>query len=250
MSNSLLRKAAVLVSSLDRDTADTLLGQMSDEQATMIRQMILGIDTVSDGEAHSAIEEFLHFDQTTGDSEGTYDQAALELRLPYPTQPASPPKNTVKKHLVDHLNQANDTLLVDLLRDEQPQTIAIVLSHVSAERASEVVAKIAVDKQADVLQRMVEADRLSTKLDESIVAEFETWLVSQLEAARQRAELVSRLSKIVGAAPEDTRQRILSNLAASDVSLSRDLGFEGEPITSDSARPANERQVANADYNC
>ena len=42
-----LRKAAVLVASLDRDTADSVLDQLPDEQASLIRQTMMGgIDAV------------------------------------------------------------------------------------------------------------------------------------------------------------------------------------------------------------
>jgi flagellar motor switch protein FliG len=202
---------------------------MPDEQAATIRQMIMGIDVISDSEAHVAIQEFLHLDDATAVPADPYEGTSLELHTSLLTPSLPKSETPSKKTLSDHLESATDLLLVDLLRDEQPQTIAVVLSHVSAERASEIVARMSIEKQADVLQRIVEADRLSVKLDESIAEEFESWLIGRLKSANQRTELVSRLSKIVGAAPAETRQRILSNLATSDIGLSRDLGYEGEP---------------------
>lgn len=234
MTTDALRKVAVLVSSLDRDTADALLDQMPDEQAARIRQMILGIDTISDSETHVAIQEFLHLDNETASAAELYEDASLKLPLSLdtPSRPSSMAKNP-KRTLSDHLVCATDGLLADVLRDEQAQTIAVVLSHVPAERASEIVAMLSIEKQADVLQRMVEADRLSVTLDDTIAEEFETWLIGRLESAKQRSELVSRLSKIVGAAPAETRRRILANLATSDIELSRDLGYVEEAVCSE-----------------
>ncbi len=224
-----LRKAAVLVASLDRDTADALLDQMPSEQAAQIRQMIIGIDTVSASEAHTAIEDFLG---VTASDEDTYVgnsdvETTFGSAITSPHTAAEPVPQT-SRGLDEHLANASDKSLVELLSDEQSQTIAVVLARVSAERASGIVARLPIEKQADVLQRIVEADRLSTRLDDAIADEFESWLIGRLESAKQRSELVSRLSKIVGAAPPETQQRILANLATSDVALSRDLGYDGE----------------------
>ena len=227
-----LRKAAVLVASLDRDTADALLDQMPDEQSAKIRQMIMGIDTVPDIEAHATIEDFLDVTKTDDDTYDLIDvpdESLIDLTLnasPSPVDSAS----EERPGLDEHLENASDASLVELLRDEQSQTIAVVLARLSAERASGIVAKLPIEKQADVLQRIVEADRLSTRLDDAIAHEFESWLIGRLESARQRSQLVSRLSKIVGAAPPETQQRILANLATSDIALSRDLGYDGEVV--------------------
>ena len=237
-----LRKAAVLVASLDRDTADALLDQMPDEHAAQIRQMIIGIDTVSDSETHTAIEDFLGVTESDDDTYvgDSVVETAFGSTLVAPITTPLETAETVAQNsqgLDEHLANASDKSLIELLSDEQSQTIAVVLARVSAERASGIVARLPIEKQADVLQRIVEADRLSTRLDDAIAEEFESWLIGRLESAKQRSELVSRLSKIVGAAPPETQQRILANLATSDVALSRELGYDGEttplPMTAD-----------------
>ena len=226
--NDALRRAAVLVASLDRDTADAVLEHMSDEQSAQIRQMIIGIDAISEVEARSTIEGFLHIDGSSHECQSTPDDPTIDLGLDSPIPAPAPSVQEKRRGLDEHLEAASDVSLVELLRDEQSQTIAVVLARVSAERASGIVMQLPTEKQADVLQRIVEADRLSTRLDDSIAEEFESWLISRLESAEQRSQLVARLSKIVGAAPPETQKRILSNLAATDISLSRDLGYDGD----------------------
>ena len=53
-----VRKAAILIASLDRQTADALLAQMPTEQADAVRAAIDGLDQVSAQEQQATIEEF------------------------------------------------------------------------------------------------------------------------------------------------------------------------------------------------
>ena len=225
-----LRKAAVLVASLDREAADTLLDQIPQEQAAQIRQMIVGIDSVSGDEARNAIEDFLRVDEDRKSAEIEHDvtEDFDESSLNEPVVVASAKRDPASSPSLEQLlDNAPNHALAELLQEEQPQTIAIVLVRLSAERASDIVAQLPIDKQAEVLQRLVETDRLATQLGDGIAAEFEGWLYERLQSAEQKSQLVARLSKLMSAAPAETRQRILTNLATSDSHLSQELGFVG-----------------------
>ena len=56
--SSNLRKAAVLVASLDRSAADTLLNEMSPDQAQRLRRAIVELGLVDPEEQSQTIEEF------------------------------------------------------------------------------------------------------------------------------------------------------------------------------------------------
>ncbi len=53
-----LRKAAILIASLDRETAAGLLDQMNAEQARAVREMIDSLGDVARPEQQAVIEEF------------------------------------------------------------------------------------------------------------------------------------------------------------------------------------------------
>ena len=70
-----LRKVAILVSSLDRATADKLLDQMSDEQAALVRRVMVDLPEIDAGEQNRVIDEFFH----VGPREEADDAAAVTL---------------------------------------------------------------------------------------------------------------------------------------------------------------------------
>jgi flagellar motor switch protein FliG len=49
-SDQTIRKAAIVISSLDVDTADRLLEQMPDEMAAKVRYQVLSLDDISETE--------------------------------------------------------------------------------------------------------------------------------------------------------------------------------------------------------
>ncbi len=53
-----IRKAAILIASLDRDAADALLNQMSDEQARRLRRALVELGDIDTDEQADVIEEF------------------------------------------------------------------------------------------------------------------------------------------------------------------------------------------------
>ena len=54
-----IRKAAILITSLDQETADQLLEQMSPEQAQIVRNAALDLGELSNDESSEVIAEFL-----------------------------------------------------------------------------------------------------------------------------------------------------------------------------------------------
>ena len=58
LSNEGLRKAAVLVASLDTAAADAVLDQLTAEQAQQVRAMVVEMDDIDQGEQRRVIDEF------------------------------------------------------------------------------------------------------------------------------------------------------------------------------------------------
>jgi flagellar motor switch protein FliG len=114
-------------------------------------------------------------------------------------------------------------LIAECLNDELPQAIAVALSQLPAQRASEVVAYLPAAQQAQVLERLVELDPARSWNFPEIREEFQHWLNQQIEGSLHRADLAARLATILDATHSGTRQRILHNVSASDARLAKEL---------------------------
>src|SRR6185369_798043 len=81
-----IRKAAVLVASLDVDTADAVLEQMSPEQADAVRREVERLDDLDPAEQKAVIDEFFRIGPLMPEQEPPglelNDQLARKLVLP------------------------------------------------------------------------------------------------------------------------------------------------------------------------
>ena len=199
-----LRKAAILIAALDAPTADQLLDQMSPEQQALVRRLVIELDAVSPEEQQAVVDEFCRMGQPY---QAPHVAAAAEHEL----RDNAPPFRFLHQAAGDKLNR--------ILQGEHPQTIALVLSHLPADQAGEVLATLSGALQADVIRRLVELD----EADSETLREVERCLQSRIfEHARyeqRRRAGVAAVSGILAAADPRVKKDILANLATHNTDL-------------------------------
>src|SRR5687767_10750387 len=144
-----LRKAAVLIRSLDADTAATMLAQLSPEEARTLRAAIRALGPIDAEEQADVAAEFRRISPLAAESTAdgvqltlTAAQQQLDHTLP------STPQGAKSSKRFEFLEQAPVDALVPYLEREHVQTIAVVLSHLRPERAAAVLAALTGKRQA------------------------------------------------------------------------------------------------------
>lgn len=165
--NPSLRKAAILVSALDSAAADQLLEQMGEQQAARVRNAVMGLDNVDPGEQEAILAEFFGQPQ---------DHAAadhgVELMLSSSTSDLRQTSESPSTPRFQFLHNAASDELAGRLRDEHPQLIALVVVHLSAEKAAELLEHLPRSLREEVLDRLVEVDDANIE----VIAELESAL--------------------------------------------------------------------------
>jgi flagellar motor switch protein FliG len=151
--NERLRKAAMLVAALDRPAADALLSQMSEAEAARVRRAVLELGPFAPDEQDEVLAEFAAaapapardsgVEWVPSSSAGEEYQAPLAPRATRPFQ---------------FLEAATAETLAPLLEREHPQTVALVLAHLPAERAAPVLTALPEGLQTAVVRRLAELD--------------------------------------------------------------------------------------------
>lgn len=202
-----MRKAAILVSVLDRRTADVLLDHMPAEQAARVRNAVLHLDGVSDGEQRAVLAEFLRAEGLIGRGDaGVELDESLARRLaaaPEASPPAEPVAATPSQPAwFGSLQLAPAEALARHLKQEHPQIIAVVLAHLPAPRSAEVVKQLPDRLQADVLRRVAELDTADPQVLHDLECELERRLSGEIRAARARSTGLTAVASILQAAGE------------------------------------------------
>jgi flagellar motor switch protein FliG len=232
MSSSLtpLKKAAILLASLDNETADELLAQMEPEQAARVRREIVALDDIDPAVQRRIVAEFRQGQSPPRDPypTGIELDSGLAERIaraesPPPHQHDPPAEEPPPFRF---LHQAESDTLVDYLKNERPQTIALVVSHLSPGQAAEVIDRLAPLVQAQVLRRLAELDSADPAILRDVERQLESWISQQIRTREKRRAGLEALSAIVSAAERSSRQQIIANLARHDRLLAESLGFE------------------------
>ena len=252
-----IRKAAVLIASLDADTADLLLGQMPEQTADEVRREVLELGELDAIEQKQVIDEFFRIGPMMPEREppGLELDDAMLNRLAQPIDEYVPTVSTPPEQLAERpfefpvldrpvqsafdkppacedsfdrkppfhfLHDAEPEALVPLLEREHPQAIALVLAHLRAEMAGHVLARLPANMQTDVIRRLVDLE----ETDPQVVRDVERAVQLSLKrrkSPRRRVVGMEAVSAILSASDHSARRQILNNLAVHNRPLAHKL---------------------------
>ncbi len=222
-----VRKAAILLACLDDEHAETLLRQMSPAQDHVLRQAVELLGEIDRAEQEDVIEEFFRVGLLIPDS----DLAGIELdaQLPHTLTLGITEASTTGATPFRFLHEAPPHKLVPFLEREHPQTVAVVVSHLPADRAAEILAHLPGELQIDVARRLVDLEETDPEVLQEVERGLESWLCSQIHGDRPKRDGVSALANILSAADPQARHHILSNLARHDRRLAEKLEAPAAP---------------------
>lgn len=223
-----LRKAAILISSLEERAADALLEQMGPEQAAKVRCAMMELETIEPDEERQILAEFLH-------RGGAPDDVQLELSTAAEALAAEPPAVDARAQpaasaVCDEspfafLHQMDAAVIAREVSREHPQTVAAVLANLPPDQAAGVLEALPTTLATDSLERMATIDDLAPEVIADLANELKSRLLPHLVAAAASAGSLERLSSVLGAMDYRRRQRIVLQLAGRNAALASRLGL-------------------------
>ncbi len=218
-SSQTIRKAAVLIRSLDSDTAATLLAQLLPEEATVIRAAIRALGAVEPDEQADVLAEFRRVAPLASPTaERGVELELTSAALATPVTMTEDPRPHGKRF--EFLEQASIESLVPYLARERVQTIAVVLSYLAPARAAAVLASLPAQVQANAVERLSALGETDPDSLGVLEKELAAWVSRRTSGRVRRADSVT---SILGATDEKTRDGILANLRTHKAGLAGQL---------------------------
>lgn len=217
-------KVALLLMSLDEQSASSLLGQLPAELVQELTGIMDTIDVVPVGLAGEVIEEYysLQCAQCTDPGSGL-DQGGMS------TQEAKP-EARIPFSFLRHVEC--DTLLA-FIQDEHPQTIALIASYLDQEQASDLFISLPADKQVDVVRRVANMQQTNLDLVWEVEAGLEDRMADMLTSSPGRAGGVKAVAQALNLCDRNAERNIMNSMEADSPELAeniRRLMFEFEDI--------------------
>lgn len=210
--NERIRRAAILVASLDEAMAEALLGDLPPLDAAKVLAELERMDSLDPEEQADVLEEFRRATRRSGAEAGGVEFAYSTAPEAPVVQDLSAGRPAAEAASPGVGSDADAAAMAELLAREQPQIIAAALSRLGAERGAAVFAALPAELQAEALERL---SRLAPA-DEEAVLEVESLLLRQLDERREHRERaaagVALAHKILAKTAPDRRAVLLARL--------------------------------------
>ncbi len=186
-------KAAVIVMTLDENVSSKLFTQMSEEEIREISQAMVGLGAVEQSIVEGLFSEFI--DQMSagaslvgdvGNAKKILEAALGPDRVGNIMEDISGP---IGKNTWDKLNNVSEDLLASFLRNEYPQTAALVLSKLRTSQAARVLTVLPDDFALDVIQRMIAMEPVKKEVIASVEKILQAEFMSNLDSGKKQDSL-------------------------------------------------------------
>ena len=115
------------------------------------------------------------------------------------------------RNMWEKLSNVQEDVLANYLKNEYPQTIAVVLSKISSEHASRVLAVLPEELAMDVVQRMLALDPVQKDILEKIESTLRTEFMSTLSHTKRR-DSHEQMAEIFNSFDRQTEARFITSL--------------------------------------
>jgi flagellar motor switch protein FliG len=223
-----VRKAAVLLIALQQEAAAEVLKQLDRDRVEEISREIAAIDAVAPNVREEVIREFynLLIARQYVDAGGmSWARALLQKTLP-----ADEAKRvmTIIEHQVHEqpfsfLQKTEKENLVTFLQEEHPQTIALVLSHVPAGMATDILQALPTERQIEVVSRIANMDQTSPDVIKEVERGLEKRLAGLVSERFERVGGVQAVAEILNMSGRATEKAILEGLEEGNPQLVEEI---------------------------
>jgi flagellar motor switch protein FliG len=233
-------KAAILIMRLGRDQAGSILRHMKEGEVTAVMSEVARLQSVPPDMVAAVIREFKLIKQAQQYvASGGVDFARDLLEDALGGDKAKEILEKLHVSLYDvpfeFLRKADPRQVLGFLKDEHPQTIALVMAHMSAEAAGMVLSGLDEELQQDVAVRLAVMDRTSPDIINAVEESLQKRVASVLQEAEfSNAGGVGALVEILNRADRSTERLIFEGLEDFDSDLAdevRSRMFVFEDIT-------------------
>jgi flagellar motor switch protein FliG len=208
-------KAAIMMLALGEEHATKLFTHMDDEEIRELSQTMANLGTVSSTIIERLFVEFAEQISSTGSLVGTYESTERLLMKVLDTDKVNQIMEDIRgpagRTMWDKLANVNETVLANYLKNEYPQTVAVVLSKIKGEHAARVLAQLPESFAMEVVMRMLRMESVQKEVLDDVERTLRTEFMSNL-ARTSRRDAHEMMAEIFNNLDRNTESRFLAAL--------------------------------------
>ena len=206
-------KAAILVKAMGERYAAGLLNRLTAEEREAVKRHLPQLQAVSPEVVDQVAREFTLLAQRA--------LTAAPARVGSENGPASSGNGGDLRSIdgLEALKTLGPDEIFELIKDEHPQTMAIVIIHLKTAVASEVISRLSDETKSDVAMRIAVMDKVAASMVEEVNAVFAEILKNKKTSIANVGGGVDRLAEILNQTDEISSELILNEIEEANPEL-------------------------------
>jgi flagellar motor switch protein FliG len=208
-------RAAVLMLALGEQYGGKIWSMLDDDELREISIIMSTIGTVDAGAVENLLLEFVSRMSASGALMGNYDSTERLLQQYLPPERVGGIMDEIRgpagRNMWEKLSNVQEEVLANYLKNEYPQTIAVVLSKLKPEHAARVLAILPEELALDVVNRMLKMEAVQKEVIERVEQTLRTEFMSNLSQTRRR-DAHEVMAEIFNNFDRQTETRFLTSL--------------------------------------
>ncbi|BCJ89987.1 flagellar motor switch protein FliG [Terrihabitans soli] len=208
-------RAAMLMLALGEEHGAGIWKQLDDDEIRDISHAMSTLGTIDAENVETMMVEFVSKMSTTGALMGNFDSTERILGGFLPkdrvTQIMEEIRGPAGRNMWEKLSNVQEQVLANYLKNEYPQTVAVVLSKIRPEHAARVLAILPDEFALDVVKRMLTIESVQKDIIERVEETLRTEFMSNLSQTSRR-DAHEMIAEIFNAFDRQTETRFLTAL--------------------------------------
>jgi flagellar motor switch protein FliG len=183
-------RAAVLMLALGEQHGAKIWGLLDDDDLRQLSVTMSSLGTVESDLVEGLLLEFVGRLSASGAILGNYDATERLLHQYLPPERVTGIMDEIRgpagRNMWEKLANVQEEVLANYLKNEYPQTVAVVLSKLKPEHSARVLAILPEDLSLDVVNRMLRMEAVQKEVLERVEQTLRTEFMSSLSQTRRR----------------------------------------------------------------
>ena len=183
-------RAAVLMLALGEQYGGKIFGLLDDDELREISIVMSSLGTIEAEQVEQLLLEFVSRMSASGALLGNYDATERLLKQYLPQDRVGGIMDEIRgpagRNMWEKLSNVQEEVLASYLKNEYPQTVAVVLSKLRSEHAARVLTILPEELSLDVVGRMLKMEAVQKEVIERVEQTLRTEFMSNLSQTRRR----------------------------------------------------------------
>ena len=212
-------KAAVLLLALGPDFGRPILQELDEMEIRLLSRAMVRLGPITQEMLDELLGEFVVSISANGTIAGNSDTTQRLLLSFLPPDRVDAIMEEIRgpagRNMWEKLSNVQEDILATYLKNEYPQTIAVVLSKIDTEHASKVLAALPEELAMNVVKRMLALDPVPKEILEKIEQTLRTEFMSTLSHSKRR-DSHEQMAEIFNSFDRQTEARFITSLEEND----------------------------------